>query len=453
MGLTIHYSGKLKSASQLYELIDEARDIAIGNDWDYDVFHEKYHNDTFSSGLDLEKLYGIIITPKDFEPLSFTFLSDGRMCGIQNFNLLAMEEYIATNHVFTISINTLDLDVEIHKQLIVILDYISKKYIQEFKCFDEGQYWETRNEELLKEIFNENKNYLSRFKNLLESEPQKDDESNEDYVYQLANLMHKENHKSNEDLPKLSIEDEFKLIELKNEIEAEMTLEEEIPLEFQDIEFLLDPDLIEEEYQKAEKKTIYEIIGKPDFKKAEDLTPEELEKELKRFLKILRKIYIEIEMWFDYENENVLFYNFITQEIFQKEIAERFLSIYPHEYIYENYYPNHPEELHAVSFDFWKSFLHANRLFYDQFELRNVENAEEVTAFREIYPNFREIKIIVNEVVYDLEAAIAQTFVFVEFEGIKSNGDKVHYKDESVLELTYNETYNLWSVIKMSLPK
>lgn len=455
MGPTIHYSGRLKSAAQLSALIDDVRDIAIGNDWNYDVFHDKFKNDAFSTGFNLEHLYGITITPDVYESFSFTFLSDGRMCGLQNFELLEMEEYIAKDHVFSISINTHDLDVEVYKQLIVILDYISGKYIQDFKCVDEGHYWETRNEELLKETIHKNKNYIEHFRKLITEMPQNDDQEDQDYVYQIANIIHKQNENTSENLPKLSVEEEFKLIELKREIDLEIKYakDEEFFNEFLDNPLYMNPDLLEEEYKKEEKTPIYEVLGKPTFKKSSELSAKELSKELKKFLKMLSKKYIDVEMWYDYDNEDILYYDFITNIVFNEEIAERFIGLYPHEYIYENYYPNHPEELHSVSFDFWKNFLNATREFFDEFELENLENSEEIFAFRNIFPSFKEIKVVVNDVVYDLEAASAYTYLLVEFEGIKDNGQKTHYKGESVLELTYDDLINSWNVVKMTLPK
>lgn len=455
MGVIINYSGRLKKASDLALLIDEVRDIAIGHDWEYEVFLEQFQNDIFSNELDLEKLYGIMITSEHSEPLSFSFLSDGRMCGMQNFKLLLMEEYIAANHVFTMSIDTLYFGFEIHKQLIIILDYISKKYIKDFKCLDEGQYWETRNEELLKEIFQKKEDYVKRCENSFKTIPQDDDESDEDYIYRIANLIYKEQNNIEKALPCLSLEEEYNLIKIRNKIaeEIESSAVNTKFLEFKKSPLFMNPELLEQEHIKARKITIYELIGKPDYKKSKDLLPLELEKELKKFLKILDKKSIAVEMWFDYPDENILFYDFLTNQVFQEEIAEDFLEIYPYEFIYENYYPNHPEEIHATSYDFWKDFLNTLRPFFDLIHMQPLDNAEEVIAFRAVYSEFREIKIIVNNVKYVPGAERAFADVSVEFEGINSKNSKVNFKYNSALELIYEESNNIWTVVKVGLPK
>jgi hypothetical protein len=73
MGLTIHYSGKLKSAAQLTELIEEVKDIANTNEWKYFIFEDKFPNNSFSQEIDKKNLYVVMVTPPGSEPVCFSF--------------------------------------------------------------------------------------------------------------------------------------------------------------------------------------------------------------------------------------------------------------------------------------------------------------------------------------------------------------------------------------------
>src|SRR4051794_32345884 len=87
MGLSIHYKGRLKDASTLKLLIEEVKDIATNNSWEYFVFEEEFPNNAFSKKLEIENLYGLMIIPPESEPFCLSFLSNGIMCGIMNFNI------------------------------------------------------------------------------------------------------------------------------------------------------------------------------------------------------------------------------------------------------------------------------------------------------------------------------------------------------------------------------
>jgi hypothetical protein len=42
MELTIHYKGKLRNATELESLINEVKEIAVSNSWDYFIFEDAF---------------------------------------------------------------------------------------------------------------------------------------------------------------------------------------------------------------------------------------------------------------------------------------------------------------------------------------------------------------------------------------------------------------------------
>lgn len=193
MGLTIHYSGKLKSASQLTELIEEIKDIANTNEWKYFVFEDKFPNDEFSKDIDKTDLYGVMLNPPGSEPVCFTFLNNGKMCGILNFNLLQIDPSINGMMLYNISTKTQFSGPEIHQKIIHLFEYIKRKFLTNFKCNDEGKYWKTRDKELLTEIFERHERLINSFSSAIEMIPKNEGENLEDYLLRMAEITNKNN--------------------------------------------------------------------------------------------------------------------------------------------------------------------------------------------------------------------------------------------------------------------
>jgi hypothetical protein len=188
MGLSIHYQRKLKIASELKAMIEEIQDVAKTHQWKTTVFEDQFKNDCFSEEVDCENLYGIMISPDKSEPLCFSFLSNGKMCGIINFNVLQIDDEIKEDVLYSLATKTQYACFETHIKLIEILDYISQKHLIDFECTDEGLYWETRDEELLKATFNKYEKLIESFASSIEEIPINENENIEDYIIRIADI-------------------------------------------------------------------------------------------------------------------------------------------------------------------------------------------------------------------------------------------------------------------------
>ncbi len=99
----------------------------------------------------------------------------------------------------------------------------------------------------------------------------------------------------------------------------------------------------EKKLQESSEITVFEFLGKPEFKKAEDMYPDELILELCRFNKLFEKHCISLEMLHVYPDDVI--YRFITDELFQKKIQDIRLPGYWQHFIYEEFHPNHPSDI------------------------------------------------------------------------------------------------------------
>lgn len=197
MGLSFHYKGKLKKPQSLKKLIEEVTDICIANKWKFSIFDEAFPNNTFTAEPNRDHIYGICFTPPKCETVGLTFLSNGKICAFYNLELNKKLENLEDDiYLYYLSVKTQYCGPEIHKILISIFDYLNKNYFEDFEFTDEGQFWETRDEKLLEEIFNRYSNLISNLGSALEHIPILEGESIENYILRMAEIVKKNNNKN-----------------------------------------------------------------------------------------------------------------------------------------------------------------------------------------------------------------------------------------------------------------
>ncbi|HEX5112235.1 MAG TPA: hypothetical protein VFV79_05280 [Saprospiraceae bacterium] len=145
MGLTIHYSGKLRGAECIQPLIEETIDVCQSMNWPYQILP-----------IDPEvPVEGILVNAEGSEPLWLTFQKDGTMCNPILYAYVLKEEGKgipgeAEQWLFT---KTQYAGVETHMALIRFMRYMSEKYFEKFELHDESQFWETNDEEVCRKTF------------------------------------------------------------------------------------------------------------------------------------------------------------------------------------------------------------------------------------------------------------------------------------------------------------
>ena len=186
MGLSIHYSGKIKDAASLPLLIEEVKDVAIVNKWKYRVSESSFSNNTLDSQEHLEPIYGISFTPPKCETVSITFLSNGVMaCPAQIKFFGNSENPIEKNYIYALFAKTQYAGMITHALIINLFKYLDTKYFKDFKMTDEGKYWETGDENVLRQRFSEYDALLDNFVLSLETFPVQKGENMIDYFERL----------------------------------------------------------------------------------------------------------------------------------------------------------------------------------------------------------------------------------------------------------------------------
>ena len=81
--------------------------------------------------------------------------------------------------------------IEIHKLLIKLFKYLDKKYQLSLNVIDEGNYWETDDEEVLKEQFRIYNSLIENFALAIESTSIHNSETLEEYLIRIAEIAKK----------------------------------------------------------------------------------------------------------------------------------------------------------------------------------------------------------------------------------------------------------------------
>jgi hypothetical protein len=138
MGLSIHYSGKIKDATLIAPLVEEVQDVCTILKWNYHLYDD-------------ENVKGMSFSPPECEPVFLTFLNN-ELCSpiLLQYNI---------SPATTISVKTQYAGIEMHKALIKLMRHLKEIYFQEFELSDEGGYWDNLDEEKLNQQFKKY-NYL-----------------------------------------------------------------------------------------------------------------------------------------------------------------------------------------------------------------------------------------------------------------------------------------------------
>lgn len=196
MGLSIYYNGTFKKNALLSEMIEEVKDIGDVYKWKYYIFERKFPKDSIGKKEFNKNIYGILFSPPKCEPVTLCFLSNGRMG-----NPFMLEYWLKSKNkkdkklVFGNVTKTQYAGVEVHAIIINLFRYLSKKYFENFTVIDEGKFWETNDEILLRKTFKDWGELIDGFTDALENLENKKVESLEELIIRAAKMVQEKRKK------------------------------------------------------------------------------------------------------------------------------------------------------------------------------------------------------------------------------------------------------------------
>ena len=90
-----------------------------------------------------------------------------------------------------LSVKTQFAGWQTHLFIVHLLKYLSGKYFSELNVSDEGEYWETGNEEILKQNFSRYNNLLNSVSTAFETFPVNEGETMDNYIQRMMEFVSK----------------------------------------------------------------------------------------------------------------------------------------------------------------------------------------------------------------------------------------------------------------------
>lgn len=153
-------------------------------------------------------------------------------------------------------------------------------------------------------------------------------------------------------------ENELKKLKLRAEFGARFMEDDEEAAEIPaDIEskFLDYVQKFEEAAAKKEVKKVSEVLGNPNFKNQDQLSDVEVLQELDKIFDFMKLHQIELDAIYEVDDREI--YRFITEELMEEEIDIIDIPDMMNCFIYEEFHPNHAEDLKRESIDFIEMLL------------------------------------------------------------------------------------------------
>lgn len=266
------------------------------------------------------------------------------------------------------------------------------------------------------------------------------------------------------DLPELSPKEKIKA---ENEL-LKMKLTAEFGMQGHDSS--LDPELenewlkyiyhFEQEYSEVKRIRIFDFIGKPEYKKYNDLKNEDVESELDRLFEIMHKNGISLDFICDYEQEIV--YRFVTEEFFEMETDDFRIKGMFHCFLYEEFHPNHEYDIRKLAEDFFKGFFETEwKAEFAKFQFNEtvIFSGREINLneFSDILQAYREsvlpVKLLSDQITEMHHYPESETgdingeLVYTAREG---KPEEVNFSGSFKIKCRYNDYY--WVIYEISFP-
>ena len=262
-------------------------------------------------------------------------------------------------------------------------------------------------------------------------------------------------------------EDELKsenaLLKLKLELEHGMKMGEssDEPSPQMENEWLKNVYEFEQQFKNAKRITVYDKIGRPVFKKHDELSREEISKEMNRLLDLMGEKEISLDCICEYDDSVI--YRFITEELFEHEMDDMNVPGMVCHFTYEEFHPNHDYDLRRHSKDFVEKLL--GKKWNDEFDAYVLNTSvlfagkeydrpgisSIIAAFREAHSGFKIKELNIEQVNFNLEQKHADVQIQLTYVAKMPDGNKEVRTGKCPLGFVMDE-WDYWSISSFQLP-
>lgn len=262
----------------------------------------------------------------------------------------------------------------------------------------------------------------------------------------------------------LRMENELLKLKLQAQFGAQMGMSENLPPNVEN-EFLKNVFAFEQNLGEYKAVKVLELLGNPNFPKANGLSEVELTKEYQQLLKLLKEKSMAVD--FIRPRSERFMYQFITEELFQHETDGGMpgLAGMTRNFIYEEFHIDHELEIQNRTKDFlrsWfnQSFSESSMELNETFVLpdKQILSREEVLTKIQVtfdcYTSFTNCKVAMQEIKFqwndETQTGMGHAEGAVKYDAISESGETIHV--EGPFKLYLSSEAGWWSVFYFVFP-
>ena len=226
-------------------------------------------------------------------------------------------------------------------------------------------------------------------------------------------------------------------------------------------EFLKQVMAFENNYASSKRVKVFDLLGKPDFKRADELAHDQISHELEKVTDLLSKKNIEINFSGTYDDRTK--YAFIVEELFDHETDDFAMMGMTTHFDYEEFHPNHKLDIENRAKEFltgWfeqtldeRSWCFDNTFILpDRRTLSKHDVAEKLKKIFDSYDLFTDCDYKIVGINFQLqdEGGIGHAEGLVRYRAILENSEQIEFKGPFKLYLS--STYGWWSIFHIVFP-
>lgn len=264
-------------------------------------------------------------------------------------------------------------------------------------------------------------------------------------------VMQKENLKVENELLKEKLKSEFGMKGMKSELPDE--------LENDWLNYIYD---FEKLHKDAKEISVYERLGKPEFKKTSNMNDEEVTSELSRLYNLMDQNGLVLNTLCDY-NDRII-YEFVVEELFKEMISDIRIEGMRTNFIYEEFHQNHEYDIKESIDSFFRFFLdqdvneqHIGFIYLDN-EIKYKGKLISKDDFIKIIMCFREevkpagVEVLeFHSVNFDLEKKQGSASGEISYTVLENGLPSAHVSDTFKMDLKLDE-FSFWIIKEINFP-
>lgn len=211
--------------------------------------------------------------------------------------------------------------------------------------------------------------------------------------------------------------------------------------------FLDNVERVEKAFKEAKKIKIYDLIGRPEFKKATTLSEDDIAQELRNVQELLFNHQIICDSIYPVDDRT--FYTFLTEELFEQLTEQVNVPGYIVHLIYEDFHPNHIADIGEMCCDFIMGLLkHDEVLGFEELK-STIKNLKQLNDFRDSFSSFDVAQLETESVVINENTAVA--ILKADYTGvIESSSIRQNFSGKISLDLFRDSKW--WDISHVTIP-